>query len=211
MFDMGAEMMALPMEEKMKYEQGDDGMSFGFAHLSSCIPSCVDEFSTLFVIRYKVAGANAVDATGTRDTIEFINVAKDDALAWPAQARRAYPSTVNARMASTITPFIRKSLEVNNTLLELFNEKLGLPKGALAERHSMEEHSGSEARITKSPPSPFEIKMAIGAHTDFGSLVSRTIYSSLVFVIHSLHDSRSSIIGLEDYKSSFPGQRDGCM
>lgn len=29
MFDMGAETMALPYDEKMKYEQGDDGMSFG--------------------------------------------------------------------------------------------------------------------------------------------------------------------------------------
>jgi hypothetical protein len=30
MFTMGAEMMALPMDEKMKFEQGDDGMTFGF-------------------------------------------------------------------------------------------------------------------------------------------------------------------------------------
>jgi hypothetical protein len=29
MFDMGAETMALPMEEKIQFEQGDDGMSFG--------------------------------------------------------------------------------------------------------------------------------------------------------------------------------------
>lgn len=29
MFDMGAETMALPLEEKMKFEQGDDGVSFG--------------------------------------------------------------------------------------------------------------------------------------------------------------------------------------
>lgn len=29
MFDMGAETMNLPMEEKMKYEQGDSGISFG--------------------------------------------------------------------------------------------------------------------------------------------------------------------------------------
>jgi hypothetical protein len=29
MFDMGAETMALPMEEKIRFEQGDDGMSFG--------------------------------------------------------------------------------------------------------------------------------------------------------------------------------------
>ena len=29
MFDMGAETMNLPLEEKMKFEQGDSGMSFG--------------------------------------------------------------------------------------------------------------------------------------------------------------------------------------
>ena len=29
MFDMGAETMQLSMEEKMKFEQGDDGVSFG--------------------------------------------------------------------------------------------------------------------------------------------------------------------------------------
>jgi hypothetical protein len=29
MFEMGAETMALPLEEKMKYEQGDAGASFG--------------------------------------------------------------------------------------------------------------------------------------------------------------------------------------
>lgn len=31
MFEMGAGTMALPLEEKMKFEQGDDGMSFGSA------------------------------------------------------------------------------------------------------------------------------------------------------------------------------------
>jgi len=29
MFELGAETMALPIEEKMKFEQGDDGVSFG--------------------------------------------------------------------------------------------------------------------------------------------------------------------------------------
>ena len=33
MFEMGAETMHLPLEEKMKYEQGDEGMSFGYAHV----------------------------------------------------------------------------------------------------------------------------------------------------------------------------------
>ncbi|KAJ7112332.1 hypothetical protein C8R44DRAFT_798349 [Mycena epipterygia] len=146
MFEMAAETMALPMEEKMKYEQGDDGMSFG----------------------YKAAGANAVDASGKEDTVQFINVAKDDALAWPAQARRSYPSTVNARMESTIVPFVEKSLAVNNTLLDVFNDKLGLPKGTLLKHHAREEHSGSETRSTFSPP--IVDRQVIGAHTDFGSL-----------------------------------------
>jgi hypothetical protein len=35
MFTMGAEMMALPMDEKMKFEQGDDGMTFGFVTFNS--------------------------------------------------------------------------------------------------------------------------------------------------------------------------------
>lgn len=29
MFEMGAETMMLPLEEKLKYEQGDEGISFG--------------------------------------------------------------------------------------------------------------------------------------------------------------------------------------
>ena len=38
MFDMGAETMDLPFREKMKFEQGDDGFSFGSvqqSHLSA--------------------------------------------------------------------------------------------------------------------------------------------------------------------------------
>lgn len=30
MFDMGAETMNLPVETKMEFEQGDEGMSFGY-------------------------------------------------------------------------------------------------------------------------------------------------------------------------------------
>jgi isopenicillin N synthase-like dioxygenase len=89
--------------------------------------------------------------------------------------RREYPSTVNARMDNTIRPFIQKSLDVNYTLMGVFNEKLGLPEGSLRERHPIEEFSGSESRCIKNPPSPHNpTKVAIGAHTDFGSLVRRS-------------------------------------
>ncbi|KAJ7200513.1 Clavaminate synthase-like protein [Mycena pura] len=146
MFDMGAETMALPMEEKMKFEQGNEGTSFG----------------------YKAAGTYAIDAVGTVDTAQFINVAKDDALAWPAQAHRAYPSAVNARMERTIKPFVEKSLAVNDTLLDVLNDKLGLPKGTLARLHPREDYSGSETRVLYSPP--IVGRQVLSAHTDFGSL-----------------------------------------
>jgi len=161
--------MALPMDEKMKFEQGDDGMTFGFVIFFVKNKSVV--FLNLSNDSYKALGANAVDASGKLDCAEFINVAKDDALTWPQQARRAYPSTVNARMESTITPFVRKSLEVNNTLLQAFEGKLGLTAGALMERHKMEEFSGSETRVTRTPPCPPDKGQLIGSHTDFGSLV----------------------------------------
>ena len=115
------------------------------------------------------------DETGAPDTVEFVNIAKDDALAWPARVHRAYPPTVDARMQSTIQPFVRKSLAVNATILDVLNDRLGLPKSALAARHLLEEPSGSEARTIKNPPRPngiSEAQAAIGAHTDFGSLVS---------------------------------------
>lgn len=134
-----------------------------------------------FSSSYKKAGANAVDATGELDTVEFLNIAKDDALAWPKQARREYPRTVSARMENTISPFVRKSLEVNNTILEVFNDRLGLSSGTLLKLHPMDEYSGSEARVIRNPPTPQGAKQAIGSHTDFGSLVhlcTKTIFKA---------------------------------
>ncbi|KAG8219208.1 hypothetical protein J3R82DRAFT_26 [Butyriboletus roseoflavus] len=151
MFDMGAETMALPLEEKMKFEQGDEGRSFG----------------------YKKAGANAVDASGQLDAVEFINVSKDDALAFPNVVHRTYPPPTTAAIPTAVAPFVRKSLEVNNTVLRILNDKLGLPKGTLERLHSHEEPSGSESRVIRSPPMPGKAvadKATLGAHTDFGSL-----------------------------------------
>ncbi|KAI0795423.1 Clavaminate synthase-like protein [Abortiporus biennis] len=150
MFEMGKETMDLPLSEKMPYEQGNDGTSFG----------------------YKAFGANATDEYGSPDTVEFINISKDDALAWPGKAHREYPSAVRARMDSTIKPFVQKSMEVNDMLISVLNDRLGLPKNALAKFHPVEEFSGSETRCIKKPPvdEASRGKVGIGAHTDFGSV-----------------------------------------
>lgn len=124
---------------------------------------------------YKAAGVNASDEYGTPDTVEFINISKDDALAYPKVVHRSYPITVNDRMKSTIKPFVQKSLDVNYTILGVFEKKLGLPSGALLDRHPLEQPSGSEARCIRNPPKKSadgseKDKVGIGAHTDFGSL-----------------------------------------
>lgn len=122
---------------------------------------------------YKAIGTVATDESGARDRVEFINISQDDALSYPTPAHRTYPFTVNARMESTITPFVKKSIEVNLTLIRVLNDRLGLPKGTLEEKHRLEEHSGSEARCIKNPKNQemSAEKAALGAHTDFGSLV----------------------------------------
>ncbi|KAL5492457.1 hypothetical protein ACEPAI_3904 [Sanghuangporus weigelae] len=155
MFKIGAETMRLLLDEKMQFERGDSGQSFG----------------------YKAAGLNAIDEKGNLYTAESINISKDDALAYPEVVHRTYPSTVNNRMDSTLKPFVRKSVEVINTILSIFEEKLGLPAGTLLNLHSVDKPSGSEARCIKSPPrrvhpaaSEEKIKVSLGAHTDFGSL-----------------------------------------
>ena len=95
-------------------------------------------------------------------------------MAFPAVVHRKYPPTVEERMDSAVRPFVRKSMEVNQTLMDILNDRLGLPQGCLAKLHSPEEHSGSETRCIKktpaSEPEPPD-RAAIGSHTDFGSLV----------------------------------------
>ena len=79
-------------------------------------------------------------------------------------------------MESTIKPFVKKSLEVTNTHYSIFEEKLGLPAGSILRYHTDEAHSGSEARVIRSPPHPADElardpqKVSLRAHTDFGSL-----------------------------------------
>lgn len=84
-------------------------------------------------------------------------------------------------MEPTVKPFVRKSLDVTTTILAVFEKRLGLPEGAFLNRHTLLEPSGSEARCIKNPAKPrpadpsrndttADDKLALGAHTDFGSL-----------------------------------------
>ncbi|KAF9034482.1 Clavaminate synthase-like protein [Hymenopellis radicata] len=148
MFELGGDTMRLPYEDKMKFWQGNSGGSFG----------------------YKALGATTVDLKGSKDNCEMINISKDDTLSYPAVAHVPYPEPVNARMQSAVKPFVTACMEANSTILGIFNDKLGLPSGTLESFHSSGEHSVSEARVIKVPPSKDADSIAVGSHTDFGSL-----------------------------------------
>ena len=151
---------------------------------------------------YKGTGVQILDERGNRDVTEFINVAKDDALAWPAVVYRTYPPTVAARMESTIKPFVEKLLAINHFLIDVLNDKLGLPKSNLAESHKVHEHTGCIARAICAicaPPRPVPgEKLFLSAHTDYGPLVSpymRSLRRALSYVRHQsfLHNRLSGL------------------
>lgn len=148
MFETGRQTLALPMDEKMKYWQGNQGDSFG----------------------YKAAGATFSDFNGNTDVAEFLNISKNDALAYPTVVNRSYPQTVQANMESAVRPFIQQCVDVCETLLRVFEKKLDLKNGELAERHRVENKSICESRCIKVAPTPERTATALGAHTDFGSL-----------------------------------------
>ncbi|KZT65771.1 Clavaminate synthase-like protein [Daedalea quercina L-15889] len=154
MFSLGRTFMQLPLHEKLAYEEGDDGMQFG----------------------YKAAGYHTADEHGTLDETEFLDVAKDDVLAFPEPVHRTYPPLVADAVPTVLLPFMRKSLAVNHALLAVLNEKLELEEGTLAALHQTEEKSGCVSRVIRTPPQTGKSKEALerqallGAHTDFGSL-----------------------------------------
>ena len=69
-------------------------------------------------------GTYATSEYGTPDNVEFINISREDALAYPKVVHRTYPATVIARMEPTIIPFVKKSLEVIDSILFVFEKKL---------------------------------------------------------------------------------------
>jgi len=150
-FNIGADTMALPLEEKMKYSESGGDNVFG----------------------YKAAGVCVIDEKGNTDIIEMLNVAKDDVIAWPGEVYQGYPKPATDRMDDILKPFVRKTVEVNHTLLDALSVKLGLPKDALSRRHRLDARSTCGVRCIKTPPEPegwSEEKALFAAHSDYGSI-----------------------------------------
>ena len=117
-------------------------------------------------------GATVIDEKGTRDSTETMDVAQDDILAYPAQVHHAYPPPIGAAMDTTVRPLVRKSMAVSFRILDVMDDKLGLPMGTLAGLSRPEERSGSTVRLIRAPPATSPSGQTfVSPHTDFGSLV----------------------------------------
>lgn len=98
-------------------------------------------------------------------------MSKDDALNRPTIIHREYPPPVEERMHA-VKKFIQTSDEINRTLMDIMSDRLGLPREILREKHDPTKTTPSESRVIRNPPKPMsQEEVAIGAHTDFGSLV----------------------------------------
>ncbi|TBU22681.1 Clavaminate synthase-like protein [Dichomitus squalens] len=149
MFDLGAQTFALPSEDKVPYSYQEDGSSFGYKAMGSCV----------------------IDEKGTRDTTEAMDVSQDDVLAYPIKVHQAYPVTIGAGIDSTVRPFVVKSMDINLHILSIMDGKLGLLKGTLASLCKPEDQSGSTLRLIRNPPAITpSAQTFVGAHTDFGAL-----------------------------------------
>ncbi|KAL0571091.1 hypothetical protein V5O48_010867, partial [Marasmius crinis-equi] len=69
-------------------------------------------------------------------------------------------------MDSTVVPFIRKSSNINTTILNILHMKLGLLESELTKKHALNEFSGSEAR-TMNLKGMLKERTVIGAHMEF--------------------------------------------
>jgi isopenicillin N synthase-like dioxygenase len=150
MFDMGRQMIQMSPEEKLSY-----GQAYGQ------------------VYGYKYADPALIRSDNNApDLVEYISVAKDDALEYPQEVYRSYPSVIREHMTTAVAPFTRKMFPVATGLLQALNDRLGLPKTTISDMHEFEEHSSTESRVLRAGKNPIlkADESTVGAHYDFSSL-----------------------------------------
>ncbi|KAI8938300.1 hypothetical protein NX059_005953 [Plenodomus lindquistii] len=141
----------LPVTEKVKYDFKDQGSYYG----------------------YKGYGEGVIDKQGTKDRNEFYNISKDDILAIspPLPA----PAILNPHRP-LYASFARSSHSLCMLITSLISTRLPLTHstraaGGLPALHRLHAVSGDQIRFVKAPPQePSLTGVALGEHTDFGSV-----------------------------------------
>ncbi|KAL4753701.1 hypothetical protein BDW72DRAFT_190907 [Aspergillus terricola var. indicus] len=146
LFEIGAGLFELPLEEKNKYDLSSHKSYFG----------------------YKAQGAAVVDRQGNLDRNEFYNVSKDDIMGifGPLPA----PDIIN-KNRHIFESFMKYSHSIVTLILNILNASLDLPESTLTNIHRLHAVSGDQVRFVKAPPQPADDRRtALGEHTDFGSV-----------------------------------------
>ncbi|KAJ5701778.1 hypothetical protein N7488_009326 [Penicillium malachiteum] len=148
LFDIGKTLFELSLAEKKKYDFSAQNSYFG----------------------YKGQGAAVIDRNGNLDRNEFYNASKDDILGLsnPLPA----PEILQQEKTRTLLQsFMLNSHKIVTLILSILNEKLGLQPNTLPNLHRQTSPSGDEVRWVKAPPQPLsDRRVALGQHTDFGSI-----------------------------------------
>ncbi|OAA72404.1 oxidoreductase [Cordyceps fumosorosea ARSEF 2679] len=150
LFSLAKDLFDLPLEEKKKYDFSAEKTYFGYKHL----------------------GGSVADRTGRLDRndneLTSDQISRDDILGtskpWPA------PQVVEKERLF-LKGFMTSAQDIIHLLLRLLNEFLQLPPNTLSSMHRVGVSSGDQVRLIKAPPQPLDDKqIALGEHTDFGSL-----------------------------------------
>lgn len=151
---LGAEVFALPPEEKMQYRGARTR-------------------SSRSIFGYKYAGATLADkASGVRDTAEFFNISKDDMLAaTPDAMEKEWPALILERR-DLFRHYVTTAHGIGMLLLGLLVERLGIDPREIWNRHRITEKAGDHVRITRGPPRDTDDMPEIQtpSHTDFGTI-----------------------------------------
>ncbi|PMD57896.1 putative oxidoreductase [Hyaloscypha bicolor E] len=146
-FDLAPKFYKLGREELSKYDYKNVGSYMG----------------------YKGFGSAVVDEKGNLDRNEFYNIPKDDFFGI-SEKPFTHPDILYQN-TDLIKSYINNSHALITLLLNHLNTHLQLPEGTLQSLHRLNEPSGDQIRIIKSPPQPpSDQHTALGKHTDFGSL-----------------------------------------
>jgi len=147
LFELAPELFGLGREELSQFDYSDRGSYFG----------------------YKGFGKAVVDEKGNLDRNEFYNIPKDDFLE-QSQNPFSHPSLLTSHKP-LLQSYIRHSHALITFLLTHLESHLQLPPSTLTSLHHLEAISGDHVRFIKAPPQPESDKrVALGKHTDFGSL-----------------------------------------
>lgn len=122
--------------------------------------------------RYKSVGATVTDKSGTPDTAEFMNVAKNDMTLPPGTPMsRQWPPIIMDNQP-LFDSYMRAAHSTGLHILSILAKRLGIDPSEFTSRHRLSESAGDIVRLTRGPPRKTADMPEIQtpSHTDFGTI-----------------------------------------